>query len=130
MSGVESSEMREVLPANVAVMSRQRRRQGRECVWVEPLEALKGLEGVSEADVVVLNGRCAATMAMDVRGKVKEGGLLIVRGARLGEETERTYEVVGEWGKEDSMRSRMSPLEMLGKEFNGIVVYRKVHSET
>ena len=127
MSGVESSEMREVLPANVAVVSRQRRRQGRECVWVEPLEAL---EGVSEADVVVLNGRCAATMAMDVRGKVKEGGLLIVRGARLGEETERTYEVVGGWGKEDSMRSRMSPLEMLGKEFKGIVVYRKVHSET
>ena len=127
MSGVESSEMREVLPANVAVVSRQRRRQGRECMWVEPLEAL---EGVSEADVVVLNGRCAATMAMDVRGKVKEGGLLIVRGARLGEETERTYEVVGEWGKEDSMRSRMSPLEMLGKEFKGIVVYRKVHSET
>lgn len=124
---MESSEMREVLPANVAVVSRQRRRQGRECVWVEPLEAL---EGVSEADVVVLNGRCAATMAMDVRGKVKEGGLLIVRGARLGEETERTYEVVGGWGKEDSMRSRMSPLEMLGKEFKGIVVYRKVHSET
>lgn len=127
VSGVESSEMREVLPANVAVVSWQRRRQGRECVWVEPLE---GLEGVSEADVVVLNGRCAATMATDVRGKVKEGGLLIVRGARLGEETERTYEVVGEWGKEDSMRSRMSPLEMLGKEFKGIVVYRKVHSET
>ena len=127
---MESSEMREVLPANVVVVSRQRRRQGRECVWVEPLEALKGLEGVSAADVVVLNGRCAATMAMDVRGKVKEGGLLIVRGARLGEETERIYEVVGEWGKEDSMRSRMSPLEMLGKEFKGIVVYRKVHSET
>ena len=125
--------MREVLPANVAVVSRQRRRQERECVWMEPLEPLEpldGLEGVSEADVVVLNGRCAATMAMDVRGKVKEGGLLIVRGARLGEETERTYEVVGEWGKEDSMRSRMSTLEMLGKEFKGIVVYRKVHSET
>lgn len=28
------------------------------------------------------------------------------------------------------MRSRMSPLEMLAKEFKGIVVYRKVHSET
>ncbi|KAK8830148.1 hypothetical protein WA556_002817 [Blastocystis sp. ATCC 50177/Nand II] len=109
-------------PANVAVVSRQRRRQERG-VRVDGASRASGALGWSGRGV---GGGCGGAewavrgdMAMDA-GKVKEGGLLIVRGARLGEETERTYEVVGE----------MSPLEMLGKEFKGIVVYRKVHSET
>ena len=89
---VKSSEMKEVLPLNVEVVSRQRRRaEGRECVWDEGVEVLP--EGV---DVVVLNGKCAVQMAMEVGGKLKEGGVLIVRGAKLKEEAGLFYKVIGE----------------------------------
>lgn len=89
---VKRSEMKEVLPWNVEVVSQQRKREERrECAWDEGVEALP--EGV---DVVVLNGRCAVHMAMDVGGKLKEGGVLIVRGTKLREEARLPYKVIGE----------------------------------